>query len=158
MKEMVHHELRQVLNRSIQDTTSRFAGIQLLEQDVELSNDICTVHTILEGKHRSALLLCADTALLTRLAQNILHSSKVTLQDVEDVAKEYLNIICGQVVAGLFQTAQITSRFQIPSFRVGLYLPEERADCSCVLNYNDGEHGGIRLICMPVFSKQMHSS
>ena len=148
MREIVHSELKNVLDRSIQDTTSRFAGIQLQEQDVELSDDICTVHTILEGEHSSALLLCADTTLLTRLAQNIMHSSEVTLQDIEDVAKEYLNIICGQVVAGLFRTARVTSRFQIPRFRVGGYLPKEQTACQCVLNYNGGEHGGIRLICM----------
>lgn len=151
MKNFAHRELKNVLNHSIQETTSRFAGIQLQEQDVELSDDICTVHTILEGDHRSVLLLCADTVLLTRLAQNIMHSSKVTLQDIEDVAKEYLNIICGQVVAGLFRTAQITSRFQIPSFRVGLYMPEEQAACQCVLNYNGGDQGSVRLICLGPF-------
>lgn len=151
MNEVVRQKLKDVLNRSIQDTTSRFAGIQLVEQNVELSDDICTVHTILEGNRRAALLLCADTALLNRLAQNILHSSQVTPQDVEDVAKEYLNIICGQVVAGLFQIARIPSRFCIPSFRTGLYLPEEQATSQCVLNYDSGEHGKIRLICMGPF-------
>lgn len=148
MKEFIHQQMKDVLNHSIQDTTNRFAGIQLVEQNAELSDDICTVHTMLEGNHRAALLLCADTALLTRLAQNILHSPKVTPQDIEDVAKEYLNIICGQVVAGLFQIARVTSRFQIPSFRTGLYLPEEEAACQCVLNYDSGDHGRIRLICM----------
>ena len=91
MKEFIHQQMKDVLNHSIQDTTNRFAGIQLVEQNAELSDDICTVHTMLEGNHRAALLLCADTALLTQLAQNILHSQKVTPQDVEDVAKEYLN-------------------------------------------------------------------
>lgn len=151
MKQIVHHELKNVLKNSIQDTTSRFAGIQLMEQDVKLSNDICTVHTILEGAHRSALLLHADTALLTRVAQNIMHSERVTQQDIEDVAKEYLNIICGQVAAGLFRVARISSRFQSPSFRVGLYLPEEEAACQCVLNYAGGDHESVRLICMGPF-------
>ena len=158
LKEFVHQELKDVLNRSIQDTTSRFAGIQLVEQNAELSDDICTVHTILEGNRRAALLLCADTALLKRLAQNILHTPQVPSQDVEDVAKEYLNIICGQVVAGLFQVARITSRFQIPNFRTGLYLPEEKADGQCVLNYDSGEHGKIRLICMGPFIPERSQS
>lgn len=159
LKEFIHQELKDVLNHSIQDTTNRFAGIQLVEQNAELSDDICTVHTMLEGNHRAALLLCADTALLTRLAQNILHSPKVTLQDVEDVAKEYLNIICGQVVAGLFQIARVTSRFQIPSFRTGLYLPEEEVPYQCVLNYDSGSHGRAHLICMgPFISDQSQSA
>lgn len=151
MKELAHHELKKVLDHSIQDTTSRYAGIQLMEQDVKLSDDICTVHTILESNHRAALLLYADTALLTRLAQNILHSERVTAQDIEDVAKEYLNIICGQVAAGLFQTARISSRFQSPSFREGFYLPEEEAACHCELNYAGGNNENVRLTFMGPF-------
>ena len=150
-KKDVCQELKQVLNHSIQDTTSRYGGIQLMEQDVMLSNDICTVHTMLENAQRSALLLYADTALLTRLAQRILHSEEVTQQDVEDVAKEYLNIICGQVAAGLFRMAHISSRFESPSFRVGHYLPEGEVACRCELNYEGGHNECMRLLYMGPF-------
>ena len=92
---LMKQELKHVLNCSIQDVTSRFAGIELTEGDAALSDDICTVHTILEGNCRGALLLCADTALLTRVAQKIMGSENVTLRDIEDVATEYFNVICG---------------------------------------------------------------
>ena len=137
---LMKQELKHVLNCSIQDVTSRFAGIELTEGDAALSDDICTVHTILEGNCRGALLLCADTALLTRVAQKIMGSENVTLRDIEDVATEYFNVICGRVVAGIFQTTRVSSRFQIPRFLTGRYLPEERASCQCVLNYNGGNN------------------
>lgn len=31
MKEFIHQQMKDVLNHSIQDTTNRFAGIQLVE-------------------------------------------------------------------------------------------------------------------------------
>ena len=137
-------ELEQVLNCSIQDTTSRFAGIKLIKGNAALSDDICTVHTILEGRHRGALLLWADRTLLTRLAQRIIGSEKVTPGDVEDVAKEYFNVICGRVAAGIFQATRVPSRFQIPRFRAGRYHPQEGAPCQCVLNYDSVNHGRIQ--------------
>lgn len=152
MNARIKHELQAILNCSIQDITSRFAGIQLLEEDTALSDDICTVHTILEGGHPAALLLCADTALLTRLAKIIMRRENVTPQDVEDVATEYFNIICGRVAAGIFQTAHIPSRFQSPRFRTGRYLPESASACRCVLNYTSGNNERAQLIYMGLLS------
>lgn len=147
MKEVVHHELKRFMNQSMRETTSRFGGIELMEQDVILSDDVCTVHTTLEENGPSVLALYADTALLTRLAQNIMHSDVVTPQDVEDVAKEYFNVICGQFAAGLFRVAKVSSRFQIPSFCTGIYRPHEENVCRCALHYHGGD-GGMCLIYM----------
>lgn len=142
----IHENLVDVLNQCMREITSRFAGIDLLEQNGSLSNDICTVHTVLEGQHRAALLLCADTALLVKLAQNIMHSESVTQQDIEDVATEYFNVVCGRIAAGLFRSANISSRFQTPHFRAGRYVPEELTDCRCVLHYTDGNNQNAQLI------------
>lgn len=152
------HELQTILNCSIQDITNRFAGIQLLEENTALSDDICTVHTVLEGGHPAALLLCADTALLTRLARIIMRRDSVTPQDVEDVATEYFNIICGRVAAGIFQAAHIPSRFQSPRFRMGRYVPESGSPCQCVLNYNSGNNERAQLIYMGLLSPNEASS
>ena len=148
MTSPVHREFQSVLNHTVRDITSRFAGIQLREEEAALSGDICTVHTVLEGSHRAAVLLCADTPLLVRLAQNILHSQAVSRKDVEDVATEYFNIICGRIAAGLFQTAHISSRFQSPRFHAGRYLPEEESPCRFELNFTGGDNGSLRLIYM----------
>lgn len=148
MNACVKHELQSILNHSIQDITSRFAGIQLQEENTTLSNDICTVHTVLEGSRPAALLLCADTALLTRLARSIMHRDVVTPRDIEDVATEYFNIICGRIAAGIFQAAHIPSRFQSPLFRTGLYLPESDPERQCVLHYTSGDNEGAHLIYM----------
>ena len=137
----------------MQDITRRFGGIQLSQQDGTLSDDICTVHTVFEGSHRAALLLHADTALMTRLAQNVLGQESVSQQDLEDAATEYINIVCGQIVAGVFQSTHVPSHFQIPHFRTGRYLPEEGAACHCVLNYRGDNDQSVQLICMGLLPK-----
>lgn len=141
-------KIKQVLNQSMQDLTSTFAGIELSQDDSALSDDICTVHTMLEGNHQAFLVLCADTALLTRLAQNIMCQDEVTAQDIEDVATEYFNVICGGIAAGLFQVAHVSSRFQSPQFLTGRYIPEGDEACQYVLSYNGGNNEAMQLIYM----------
>ena len=153
MNAHAEQELHAILNHSMQDTTRRFAGIQLLNETAAPSDDTCTVHTVLEGGHRAVLLLCADTALLTRLARTIMRREAVTAQDIEDVATEYFNIICGRVAAGLFQAAHISSRFQSPRFRTGRYLPQVDSTCRCVLNYNSGNDERMQLIYMGLLTQ-----
>lgn len=142
----IHENLTDVLNQCMREITHRFAGIDLLEKNASLSNDICTVHTVLEGPHRAVILLHADTALLVKLAQNIMHSESVTQQDIEDVATEYFNVVCGRIAAGLFQSANISSRFQTPRFRTGCYVPEEPTSCHCVLQYTGGDNQNAQLV------------
>lgn len=148
MNACAEQDLHAILNRSMRDTTRRFAGIQLQDETAAPSDNICTVHTVLEGGHRAVLLLCADTALLVRLARTIMRRESVTPREVEDVATEYFNIICGRVAAGLFQAAHISSRFQCPRFRTGRYLPQTDSARRCVLSYSSGNNERIQLIYM----------
>lgn len=150
---LTQHEFENVLDCSIQDITSRFAGIELTQGGGPRSDDTCTVHTILEGQHRGALLLWADTALLIRVAQKVMGSETVTPRDVEDVATEYFNVICGRVAAGIFQASRVSSRFCSPSFRTGRYLPEEEAPCRCALHYSGGDEG-IQIAYVGPFSPE----
>jgi hypothetical protein len=143
---LIFNQLQAILNRSIQDTTHRFAGIQLQEQAISLSDDICSIHTVFQGGHTAAVTLYADTAFLIRMAQRVIHSQTVSPQDVEDVATEYFNIICGRISAGLFQSAQVSSRFCCPRFYRGRYLPCNRNGPQCVLNYSSSQNERAQLI------------
>lgn len=139
-------KLQAILSGSLQDTTLRFAGIRIWEDVAAPSDDICTVHTILESSRPAALLLHADRALLTRLARAIMRQDILSPQDVEDVATEYFNIVCGRVVAGLFEATHMSACFQSPSFHLGRYLPQTASACRCVLNYAGGDNERMQLI------------
>lgn len=141
-------ELREILDHSMHDITGRFGGIELRDRDTHLSNDICTVHTVLEGGQRAVLLLCADTALLTRLARNVVRKEAVTTRDIEDAATEYFNVLCGRVAAGLFQSGRISSRFRPPRFHTGCYHPTEQSCSRCVLHYTGERDEGVKLVYM----------
>ena len=92
------------------------------------------------------MVLCADTALLTRLARIIMCSDQVTEQDVQDVAIEYFNVVCGRIAAGLYQSTRISSRFTPPRFRTGAYVPETPQSGSCVLGYSSGSNENAQLM------------
>lgn len=152
MTAQIPQELLQVLNQCMQDTTSRFAGIELQPGTAALSDDTCTIHTILEGVDRAAVFLCADTALLMRLARRIMRQEQVTAQDMEDVAKEYFNVVCGRITAGLYQLAHTATRFHVPRFRTGRFRPEELPPERCVLHYTGGNNENAQLVYMRLHS------
>ncbi len=148
MNALTPKEIQDILDGVMQDVPNRIASIQLQKQDTFLSNNVnnlCTIHTTFEGGYHASLALCADACLLMRLTQHFMQEEIVTSQDIEDFAKEYLNIICGRIVAGLFRSAHISSRFHIPSFSLGRYIPDDVSSC-CILNYTSNCNEGVQLI------------
>ena len=146
--ESVCQDLRSILNCYLQETTSRFAGIHLCEQEAQLSDDVCTIHAVLETPRHITLLLYADVSLMARLAQNIMHQEVVTQRDIQDVAIEYFNVVCGRVAANMYRAARISSRFQTPRFFQGCYLPDGHPCSQCVLNFKGENMENVRLVCM----------
>lgn len=146
MDALSQEQVQSILDEVMQDITNRMSEIQLSNQEAPLSQDVCTIHTTFEGGYNAILVLYADRALMTKLAQQVMQEESVAPQDVEECAREYFNVICGQVVAGLFKTAHISSRFRIPTYCVGRYVPQGNGTCLCVLNYKSEDHGGAQLI------------
>ena len=63
--------------------------------------------------------------------------SKCSLDELDDFTKEYLNIICGQIVGKLFQTSRCTCRFHIPIFSAGGHSIESWSPHHSVLHYSN---------------------
>lgn len=137
--------LTEIFDQVVREITPLTAGIDLRPSEAELVGELCTVYiTFVKGLHTS-LSLCAELALFTRLAQRMMMEEQVTLQDVEAVAKEYFNVLCGHISARLFPTAKIPVRFSIPAFYQGRYTPEEHLE-HIVLTYSSDENESVRLI------------
>ena len=146
MDTLSQSEVLEILDRVMKDITNRLDTIQRSNQTPTLGpNDSCTVCTTFEGGYRATLTLCVDTNFLIHLAQRSMQEENVSAEDLEDFAKEYFNVICGQVAARLFQAAHISSRFQIPTFETGCYTPEETSQ-ELVLNYTSNRNEGAQLI------------
>lgn len=142
---MTKEDLARILDQALQDVTERTAGVRLHQGGPPPGEDLCTVHITFDRGFSTSLTLCADTALLSRMACNSFHEEAVTPEDLEDFCKEYLNVLCGKVTGAMFQATQIPAHFGQPVFYRGRYEPEEE-EVQFILTYSDGHSQGAQLI------------
>ena len=142
---MSQEELERVLDQAVQDVTERTAGVRLHQEDMPPGEDLCTVHITFDQGFRTSLTLCADTALLARMACNSFREESVTQEDVEEFSKEYFNVLCGRIARAMFQATQVPAHFNPPTFHSGRYEPEGQ-EVQFVLTYSDGQRQGAQLI------------
>lgn len=136
--------LEELLDQAVREVTEQTAGVRLCRSGEPPDGDLCTVYISFHKGFHSSLSLCADAALLSRMAQNAMYTDTVSPQDLEDFSKEYFNILCGKIAALLFQATQVAARFSVPSFHRGRYVPEDRL-CQFVLTYSGGERQSAQL-------------
>lgn len=141
---LTEQEFSSILDRALRTVTCRMGQMQLFPQPSKPSEEMCAVSTTFEGDFCGTLILCMEPVFLRHLTREVLDSGAVTFQDMVDTAKEFFNVFCGSVAAGLFQSAGLSTRFCIPQFCCGC------ADCtpeSCrMLFYTSCSQGGLQLI------------
>lgn len=142
---MTKEGLEQILDQALQDVTERTAGVRLYQGNQPLGEDLCTVHITFDKGFDTSLTLCADTALLVRMAQNSFHEEAVSPEDLEEFSKEYFNVLCGKVVGAMFRATQVSAHFGAPVFYHGRYEPEDQ-DVQFILTYSDEHSEGAQLI------------
>lgn len=142
---MPEEKLREVFDRITREVTQDSIGIQLVEGKNGPEEDLCTVHIGFNQGFHSSLSLRADRGMLTRLTQSMLQEEDVTPQDLEDVTKEYFNVLCGHIAKALYQATQVASRFGVPSFHPGSYSPQGQKE-QFALNYADDRNDAAQLV------------
>ena len=93
---ITQEELAQILDQALQEVTECTAGVRLHQGDQPPGEDLCTVHITFDKGFSTSLTLCADKALLARMARNSFHEDAVTAEDLEEFSKEYLNVLSGR--------------------------------------------------------------
>ena len=141
---MPKEKLQEVFDRITREVTAESVGIELKQGETPPGEDLCTVHITFKKGFHSGLSLSADSAMLTRLTQSFLQEEEITDQDVEDVTKEYFNILCGRIAGALFQATKIASRFSVPDFHTGQFQPEDYQE-QFVLSYSGDQPGAVQL-------------
>lgn len=142
---MSEEKLREVFDRITREVTQDAVGIQLETGGGAPEEDLCTVHIGFKQGFHSSLSLRADTAMLTRLTQSMLREEDVTPQDLEDVTKEYFNVLCGHIAKALYQATQVASRFSVPTFYRGSFAPEGQRE-QFALSYADDQDDAAQLV------------
>lgn len=146
MNSLTHEQMQNILNNVMIGTTSQMANIDLKNQEFSLSEDLCTVNVVFEGNCKVTISLYADKSFLVRLTKQVLQEEEVTAQDVEDTAKEYLNVICGHLVRELFPLVNKPTKFGFPSFQNGRHPLNKDAQYCCELYYLNNEKDGVLLV------------
>ena len=142
---MTREALEQILDQALQDVTERTAGVCLRQDDQPPGEDLCTVHITFDRGFNTSLTLCADKNLLARMARNSFHEEAVSLEDLEEFSKEYLNVLCGKVTGAMYRATQIPAHFGQPTFYRGRYEPEGQ-EVQFILTYSDEHCEGAQLI------------
>ena len=141
-------ELSALLDEITRAITRREAGIclSLMETAPEGPEDNPgTVYITFERGMDGFLSVCADEALYVRLAQGMIGTDDLPPEVVEEVAKEYLNVLGGHVLSRLFQAVGLPARFSVPGFRRGAYVPEDLGE-HIVLDYTGDQGERLRLL------------
>ncbi len=139
-------QLRDICERSACSVTRQTSGILLELGERPPQEDVCTVYTSFERGASFALTLSADGRFFRRMSQHSVLREQVSLQDIEDSAVEYFNVLCGGVAVALYRGTKTAVRFKIPEFHYGPFVPEGREEeWALELRGDRGER--VRLAC-----------
>lgn len=137
--------LMELLDNTIQDVTKATTGIQISRGNQKPQKDICTVCIYFNQGFSSSLALYAEKPMLERMTKTALQMEFATSRDVEDYAKEFFNILCGQITAAMSYTTKISSRFSVPEFYWGHYSPDNQEEQFCI-NYTSSQNEGFQFV------------
>ena len=142
---MPQERLAEILDQVIREITQQAAGITLQPSQEALEGELCTVYITFDKGFHTSLSICAEAPLFLRLAQSMMMTEEITDQDVEAVAKEYFNVLCGHIAARLFSETKVSPRFSVPVFYRGRYVPEEHSK-HIVLTYSSDKKRHAQMI------------
>ena len=117
-------ELEKMFGQTLQEVTRRVGGIHLRQKDSPPEGGLYTVY--------------------------VMRREEVTYQDMEDFSKEYFNVVCGHIVAKLFETTKRAYRFSVPGFCSGRYQPKEHAEHFALSYAGDRDEGAQLIHLVPV--------
>lgn len=138
-------DLMEIYDQITREITPQAAGIRLQPGGEGPREEICTVCILFEKGFHMALSVCAEKAMFIRTAQYMMQTEQISRQDIEDVAKEYINVLCGHFASRLFLLTKVPARFSVPAFREGR-CPLEGHREDFVLTYTGDGDEHVQLI------------
>lgn len=145
---MPREDLSVLLDQVTREITQREAGIILSLKDSspeELEGEVCSAYITFNRGMDTSLSVCADMSMFVRLACGMMMTDEPTPRDVEEVAKEYLNVLCGHVLLRLFEVTKLSARFSVPSFCRGQCVMKD-SEAHIILNYTGDRNERMRLV------------
>lgn len=142
---MPRENLEEILDQIIREITKQTAGMELHRSENALDGELFTVYVAFKKGFHTSLSLCAERSVFVQIARYMLQQEDIGPQDMEIVAKEYFNVLCGHIAARMFQKVKIPARFSVPAFYTGRYAPKDYSE-HIVLTYSSNENENVQLI------------
>lgn len=124
---VIGESLQSLIDKTIQEMFWEVAKIRLRRCECcdILPKDLCTVYTTFSGGYQIRFAFCAERTMMKRITENISEEPVTDPSDIEEYMKEFINVICGHVVASVFRKTKTSARFHAPCFTEGYYIPAD---------------------------------
>lgn len=119
-------------------------------------NDLCTVYTTFSGGYNVRFVFCAERTFMKRITENISEEPVKEPDDIEEYMKEFINVICGHIVASVFRKTKKSARFHCPRFKEGFYLPPPGGAGAMITTYYIDEYSETAILSNDRFSVITH--
>lgn len=122
----LHEMIRLITEKTTLDVAQ--IDLRLCSEEPNPQGDVCTVYTSFAGGYQTRFVLCADREFLHQLTDNMMGEHTDDPEDLEEYAKEYVNVLCGRLVGAIFHETRMGASFHPPMFVNGHYtavLPRE---------------------------------
>lgn len=114
-------EINLMIGRITVWAARKVAHIQLrMDQPArEPETSCCTVYTTTKGAYQVRLALCANRKTLCRIMEGMLGEPSGDPDEMEEAAKEFFNVLCGNIVSEIARKYRVNVLFSPPQFALG---------------------------------------
>ena len=86
------------------------------------------VYGVVEGRYRMHLRFRAEPRLFCRLAENMIGAPPESMEEVQEYATEFFNVLCGRFISEIYRQTKLSARFYPTRYRRASATPnlEER--------------------------------
>lgn len=139
-------DFQKILDNAVRDITKRIAGIDLetAKWPQGDDNEVASLYTDTRGSYKITVVYHAETRLLRYIANKMARRPVEDPEDVEMYAKEYFNILCGNIISTINQMTKSSARFGIPQYCRGFYTAEDYPGVVLEVSYRSIA-GGLQL-------------
>lgn len=151
----------EALRRKIEETLEQLflqvanIDLQRCQKHDNCQRDLCTVYTTFYGGYEIRFAFCAERALMKRIVEKMLDEPVDDPVEIIEYMEEFINILCGHVVASVFRQTKISARFYSPCFVEGSYMLENAGDEMVVSHYIN-EHSETASLMYDRFLLKIH--
>lgn len=119
------------------EITEQMCGIRLNSRTQVERNapPMDVVYGLVEGRYRMCLKFRAEPRLFCRLAENMIGAPPESMEEVQEYATEFFNVLCGRFISEIYQQTKLPARFYPTRYGEALGAPDLEEYDAAVTRY-----------------------